>query len=147
VRKDKRKFIDDLAKEAKAAARQHNMKILNDTTKQLSRKFKAPNRQIRDLNVRLLITTEEQHKRWVEHFQQLLNRPPPIEPPILLPANQELDISCEPPTRAEVEKAIKSLKNNKSTGPDNIPAEVLRADISTSVNILHGLLIKIWDQD
>ena len=61
MRKDKRKFIDDLAKEAEAAARQHNMKILYDTTKQLSRKFKATNHQIRDLNGRL-ITTEEQHK-------------------------------------------------------------------------------------
>ena len=50
VRKDKRMFIDDLAKEAEAAARQHNMKTLYDTTKQLSRKFKATNHQIRDLN-------------------------------------------------------------------------------------------------
>jgi len=146
VRKDKRKFIDDLAKEVDAAARQHYKKTLNDTTKQLSRKFKATNHQIRDLNGRLLTTTEEQHKRWVEHFQQLLNRPPPMEPPVLPAANQELDISCEPLTRAEVEKAIKSLTNNKSAGPDNIPAEVLRADISTSVNMLHGLT-KIWDQE
>ena len=147
VRKDKRMFIDDLAKEAEAAARQHNMKTLYDTTKQLSRKFKATNHQIGVLNDHLLTTTEEQHKRWVEHFQQLLNRPPPMEPPILPPANQELDIICEPLTRNEVEKAITSLKNNKAAGPDNIPAKVLRADISTSVNMLHGLLIKIWDQE
>ena len=147
ARKDKRKFVDDLAKEAEAAARQHNAKALYDTTKQLSRKFKATDHQIRDLNGHLLTTTEEQHKRWVEHFQQLLNRPPPMEPPILPPANRELDIACEPPTRTEVEKAIKSLKNNKAAGPDNIPAEVLRADITTSVNMLHGLLIRIWDQE
>ena len=59
VRKDKRKFIDDLAKEAEAAAKQHNMKTLYDTTKKLSRTFKATNHQIRDLNGRLLTTTEE----------------------------------------------------------------------------------------
>ena len=41
VRKDKRKFIDDLAKAAEAAARQHNMKTLYDTTNQLSRKFNS----------------------------------------------------------------------------------------------------------
>ena len=144
VRKDKRKFVDELAKEAEAAARQHNVKALYDTTKQLSRKFKATNHLIRDLNGHLLTTTEEQHKRWVEHFQQLLNRPPLMESPS---ANQKLDITCEPPTRTEVEKVIQSLKNNKAAGPDNIPAEVLRADITTSVNILHGLLIKIWDQE
>ena len=66
-----------------------------------------------------MTTTEEQHKRWVEHFQHFLNRPPQTEPP----------------------------KSNKAAGPDNIPAEVLRADISTSVNMLHGLLLKIWDQE
>ena len=130
MRKDKRKFIDDLAKEAETAARQHNMKTLYDTTKQLSSKFKATNHQIRDLNGHLQTTTEDQHKRWVEHFQALLNGPHPVEPPILPPANQELDISCEPPTKAKVEKAIKSLKNHKSAGPDNIPAEVLKVDIS-----------------
>ena len=46
-----------------------------------------------------------------------------------------------------MKKEIKSLKNNKAAGPDNIPAEVLRANICTSVNVLHGLLIKIWDQE
>ena len=136
-----------MAKEAEAAAGQHNVKALYYKTKQLSRKFKATNHQIRDLNGHLLTITEEQHKRWVEHFQQLPNRPPPMEPPILPPANQELDIACEPPTRTEVEKAIKSLKNNKAAGPDNIPAEVLRADVTTSVKMLHVLLIRIWDQE
>ena len=45
VRKDKRKFIDDLAKAAEAAARQHNMKTLYETTNQLSRKFSLQNRR------------------------------------------------------------------------------------------------------
>ena len=43
MRKDNRKFVDDLAREAEAATRQHNMKTLYDATKQLSRKFKATN--------------------------------------------------------------------------------------------------------
>lgn len=86
MRKDKRKFIDDLAKEAEAAARQHSMTTFYDTTKQLSGEFKATNHQIRDLNGRLLTTTEEQHRRWVEHFQKLLNRPHPMKSPILPPA-------------------------------------------------------------
>ena len=58
-----------------------------------------------------------------------------MEPPRLPPTNQEFDISSEPATRVEVEKAIKSLKNNKAAGPDNIPAEVLKAHINTSVNM------------
>ena len=121
MRKDKRKYIDDLAKEAETLARQHNMKILYDTKKQPSSRFRVTNHQIRDLNGPLLTTTEDEHKRWLEHFHPLLKKPPPMEPPILPPPNQHLDISGEPPTKAEVKEAIKSLKNNKSPGQDNIP--------------------------
>ena len=57
----------------------------------MSGRFKASNHQIKDLNGRLLgtLTTEEQNKRWVEHFKQLLNRPPPANPPTLPPSDQE----------------------------------------------------------
>jgi len=143
VRNDKRRYIEDLAKEAETAASQHNMKTLYDTTKQMSSRFKASNHQIKDLNGRLLTSTEDQNKRWVEHFKQLLNRPPPANPPTLPPSDQELDINCEPPTETEIKKAIKSLKNNKAAGPDDIPAELLRADIDTSVHMPHGFIGKI----
>ena len=42
---------------------------------------------------------------------------------------------------------MKSLKNHKAAGPDDIPAELLKADIDTSVHMLHGLIGKIWDQE
>ena len=70
-----------------------------------------------------------------------------MQPPTLPPADQQLDINIEPPTEAEVEKAIKSLEKNKSAGLDNIPAEILKADINSSVHMLQGLLTKIWQQE
>ena len=80
----------------------------------------------------VLTTSEEQLKRWVQHFEQLLNRPTPSIQASIPPAEPPLDISCEPPTREEIQKAIKPLKMGKSAGPDNIPAEALKADIETS---------------
>ena len=117
VRNDKRKYIEDLAKEAETAASQHNMKTLYDTTKQKSSRFKASNHQIKDLNGRLLTTTEDQNKRWVEHFKQLLNRPPSANPPTLPLSDQELDINCEPPTKTEIKKAIHSYHHSFSFLP------------------------------
>jgi hypothetical protein len=32
-----------------------------------------------------------------------------------------------------------TLKNEKASGPDKIPAEAIKADIATAVNILHSL--------
>jgi hypothetical protein len=36
------------------------------------------------------------------------------------------------------------MKNNKAAGIDNIPAELLKADITATANALHGLLQDIW---
>ncbi len=47
----------------------------------------------------------------------------------------------------EIKEAIKSLKNNKAAGPDNIPAEITKADIDTSVRAFIPLIIKIWNDE
>ena len=49
------------------------------------------------------------------------------------------------PSKGEIKKAIKTLKNNKAPGPDNIPADALKADIETSAQILYALFGKIWE--
>ena len=38
---------------------------------------------------------EAQMKRWVENFEELLNRPPPIDPSDIIPARTYLPINCE----------------------------------------------------
>ncbi|XP_068719643.1 uncharacterized protein [Montipora capricornis] len=52
-----------------------------------------------------------------------------------------------PPTKAEVSKAIKSLKSGKAAGPDGIPPEALKADVQTSTEMIHPLLMKIWENE
>ncbi|KAL8567075.1 hypothetical protein ACOMHN_027502 [Nucella lapillus] len=44
-------------------------------------------------------------------------------------------------------KAIKSLKSGKAAGPNGIPPEALKADIQTSTDMLHPLLVKIWETE
>lgn len=44
-------------------------------------------------------------------------------------------------------KAIKSLHNGKAPGPDNIPPEALKADIDTTVEMMHVLFGKVWDNE
>ncbi|XP_068719550.1 uncharacterized protein [Montipora capricornis] len=52
-----------------------------------------------------------------------------------------------PPTKAEVSKAIKSLKSGKAAGSDGIPLEALKADVQTSTEMIHPLLMKIWENE
>ena len=40
-----------------------------------------------------------------------------------------------------------SLKNGKAAGPDEIPAEAIKADMETATNVLYSLFSKIWERE
>ena len=83
----------------------------------------------------------------MEHFEELLNRPAPQEPPNIQPADCDLPIDCGVPTKEEIRQAVKQLKNGKSAGPDIIPAEAMKADIEASVEMLDPLFSQIWEEE
>ena len=66
--------------------------------------------------------------RWAEYLLSLLSQVHTTDPGFLddlptLPIIPKLD---DPPSIDEMVKAILSLKDNKTAGPDNIPAEVIK---------------------
>jgi len=147
IKKDKRDYIEDLASQAESAAIQGNSKDLYMTTKKLAGKFKQTEKPVKAKDGKSLTTTEDQLNRWAEHFSELLNRPAPETPPDIPPAETELPINCEKPSKAEIRKAINALKNGKAAGPDEIPAEAIKADMETAVDMLHSLFSKIWEEE
>ena len=147
IKKDKRDFIDDLACQAEQAAGQGNLKELYLVTRRLAGKFQHTDKPVKDKNGNPLSTVEEQKERWAEHFKELLNRPPPEDPPDIPPAEDELPIRVERPSKTEIRKAIMMLKSGKAAGPDEIPPEAIKADLDTAVNILYGLFSKVWREE
>ena len=59
----------------------------------------------------------------------------------------DLPITCEPPTKEEIRAAILKARNGKAAGPDGIPSEALKADMDTVVEMLHQLFSKIWESE
>ena len=147
VKRDKRAFVDGLATEAEKAAESRNMRELYNTTKKLIGKYSLGERPVKDKNGKMLRGTDEQLNRWQEHFCELLNRPAPENPPEIDEAEEDLPISCDRPTRAEIRKAIGLLRNGKAPGPDEIPAEALKAGSGTMVEKLYHLFGKIWEDE
>lgn len=147
IKVDKRTYMEALASEAEEAANYGNTRDLYATIRQLSRKFSAPERPVKDKEGKVIPDVEGQRKRWREHFEELLNRPTPQNPPVIGPADNDLPIDCSAPSREEIYRAIQQLKKGKAAGPDGIPAEALKADINTSVDILHPLFCKIWEEE
>ena len=147
IKADKKNYADALAAEAEEAARNGNMKDLYTITKKLSGKFSKPERPVKDKEGKQIIDDEGQKRRWVEYFEELLNRPAPPDPPDIQPADIDLPIDCNAPTKEEIRQAIKKLKSGKAPGPDDIPAEALKADVETTVELLHPLFQKIWEEE
>ena len=147
AKRDKRNYIEDLADKAERAARQNRMKEVYDTTKQLIGKSNKSGTHIRNKQGQMLKTEEESLERWAEHFCELLNLPSPEEETDIQPAEEPLNISSDAPTIGEIINAIKSLKNNKAAGPDNIPAEVLKADPLYTATIFEPLIRTIWEEE
>jgi hypothetical protein len=148
VRTDKRMWVDEQAQRAETAAERGDAKELYSITKMLARKGFSKNRPVRSKDGQLLTTEEDQLKRWKEYFSEVLNRDR-HDGGVMRENVVETDckIGINVPTKAEIKLALKQINNGKAPGMDNITSEVLKADIDTTVNLLHPLLEKIWTEE
>ena len=146
VKRDKRDSVVGLAEEAEGAAASRNMKQIYDTTKKLAGKFRKSERPIRYKNGTVLTGVDKQLNRWVEHFGELLNRPRPHNQPDIQPAEEDVLIGCNKPTREEIKREVGHIKNGKAAGLGGIPAEALRGEVTTSVEMVYSLFEEIWEK-
>jgi len=102
IKKDKSDHFEDLARQAEEAAGKGNLRDLYMTTRKLAGKFQQVDKPVKDKEGNPLTTTEEQLRRWAEHFKELLNRPAPEAPPDIPPADSELPINTGKPTKIEI---------------------------------------------
>ena len=99
---------------------------------------------VTDKQGRLLTSKAEIDARCAEHFSQVLNRPPPTAEADIQEAEHDLDVNTAPLEKEEIISAIKSLKNRKAPGQDNLNAELFKADLACvqtspiSFNLLHA---------
>jgi hypothetical protein len=85
---------------------------------------------VRDKQETLLTTTDDQLKRWHQHFEETLNFDD-VTP--TLAANEDesereiepsRSVNFNPPTITEIRNAIKDMKSGKAAGIDQIAPEV-----------------------
>ena len=69
---DKRKWTEEIAKEAENAAEQQHMKTLYTLTKVLSNE--RPRQSAVHKTGKILNDKESKLRRWLEHFSEVLNR-------------------------------------------------------------------------
>ena len=99
----------------------------------------------------LIVGKEEVIARWVEHFEELLNREEPDNP--ITEAEGEGERSpdaeeeVEAPTVEEILRAIKKLPNNKAAGIDGIPGELFKFGGEAVQRQLARLIQEVWNRE
>ena len=147
TRADKRAYMEDLASQAEEAANRGEQGQVYKITRILSGKYRgATDTPILDKQGKLLTTEAEQEARWAEHFSEILNRPPPPTEAEIQEPDADLDVNTAPPEKEEIMAAIKSLKNRKAPGQDNLSAELFKADPEFAVQVLQPLLATVWEK-
>ncbi|CAG9138444.1 unnamed protein product [Plutella xylostella] len=83
--------------------------------------------------------------RWARHYINLYFEEVNISPEAArtIPHFPTLESLDTPPTFAEFLRALQALKTGKSTGSDNIPAELIKLPAAT--NPLYVLLLRCWE--
>ena len=131
-REDKRNYVNNLANDAGNAAMKGDLGTLYNISRKLSGRSQNTNKPLRDQQGKVIKNMEEELKRLKDRFEQVLNGPEPaIEPS----EGPELPICTGNITKSEIRDALKSRKNGKAAGPNNILAEASRREeiyLSTS---------------
>ena len=88
-------------------------------------------------------------KRWVEHFNSVLNRPSSVNDTAInrLPQKECNVLLDEFPTVSETRKAIQHLSSGKAPGTDAIPAEVYKAGGLPMAEKLTELFECMWRKE
>ncbi|XP_073841581.1 uncharacterized protein [Musca autumnalis] len=102
---------------------------------------------IKDKNGIKLTTPTEQLNRWREFFME--NQPAHHQNEyqmisMLSRRNPRRDIPTHPPTCGEIKTALEALRNGRSSGPDDIPAELIKYGAPTLADILTLIIRNIW---
>ena len=149
LKSDKREWLNSLLDDAQHAVDVGNMKTLYSITKTICIEGTHKNTAIKDKGGKTITDDSSRLARWKEHFEEILNRPPPPNS-IVVTANEvpEIEeINTRPISKGEVKNAISSLKNGKAAGVDNIVVELFKADIKTTIQKLHKGIQMIWENE
>jgi hypothetical protein len=142
--------VDSRANKAQTAANQANINRLFNSIRRLTNNIRQTAVPIRDKEGKTITSIEGQIQRWNEYLEEILNTSASLigEEETASPSSPtELPISIRPPSKREIVDAIKTMKNGKVAGSDNIPAEVLKADPYTTADILLPLFQDIRQKE
>ena len=123
MRKDKNQQIDRVCKKIEENSITNSTRDLYRVIKDLTKKFKPTIDTIKDENGNALCSGDDVKERWKSYCEDLYKINDNLAHNNFAFNQTEEEL---PPLRSEIQKAINDLKNNKSTGIDEVAAELVK---------------------
>jgi hypothetical protein len=143
MKKAKEEWIEKQCTEIEESLNKNNSKKAYQVIKNLTKQKQSRVSTIQDKEGNCLTEEKEIIDRWTEYCSDLYNNQTLGDTEVLTCQESSNDDDL-PILREEVEAAIKSLKNGKAAGADNIPAELIKHGGEAMTDVLTKICNKIW---
>ena len=143
-RTKKRNLLNQNMREIESNRRQGRVREHFQGIREVRNGYQPRNNVIKSKEGRLMTSDEEIKERWSQYFQELLNRPEPIDP---IEDSEAVEIAVEELSDEEIRRAVVGLKNNKAGGVDGIVAELLKYGGEEMQRRLNAVFQSIWETE
>ena len=148
LRRCEMEAMDKIAEDLEDAARRHNSKILYWHVNKLKGSSQSGLVPVKDRNGATISNKEKVKERWVEHFENVLNRDTVAGKDI--DENEKvcdtLDVKEDLFSEEELATVLEGLKNNKAPGADSMINEFLKYGGSEVKNKLLKIMNMIFEK-
>eukprot|EP00745_Piridium_sociabile_P019023 TRINITY_DN2876_c1_g1_i4.p1 TRINITY_DN2876_c1_g1~~TRINITY_DN2876_c1_g1_i4.p1 ORF type:complete len:404 (+),score=105.74 TRINITY_DN2876_c1_g1_i4:2-1213(+) len=143
MNRDREDWIEKQCTEVEDSLNKNNSRRAYEVMKDLTRQRKSRVSSIQDKKGNCLTEDKDIIGRWTEYCSELYNHQTHGDPSVLT-SQESSNEDNFPILREEVEAAIRSLKNGKAAGTDNIPAELIKHGGEAVTDILTRICNLIW---
>jgi len=138
LRKDKQKHLDHMCDELESASAIGNVHKLYGAVWSVTRKFQPHLHCIESASGEIITETEKIAERWREYCEDLYTEDRVQHSQLIRQYVKE-----PPPLKSEITRALKQTASHKSFGPDGVPAELLKEDVTW--DRIHNICVDIWE--
>ena len=140
TRRDKKKYIEDRCEEIERNLSKNRNREAYNIIKDMTKTFQPKLGIIKDENGTVLTESSQILDRWQRYCKDMFT-----DSSAQTERKNNVIINMEQePLRSEVEWAIKSLKDGKSPGCDEITAEMIKASGDPGIGYYHKVCLEIW---
>lgn len=146
LKRKKREHYNNILAEAEDDFIHHRARQLHQNVKKATNNYKRREVFVKDIQGNILTNEKDISTRWTEYFSQLL-RGEELEEEFEYDFPDTVENEMESPSIEEIQEIVGKLKNNKSSGEDEVFGEMLKNGGGELIHRIRNLMCLIWNKE